>query len=155
MPELKIKISSLTEATDISSSDVLPINVSGVTKKVTANTLVFDTISELPRVFGTYSYNYNNINNVTANTYILLDTDDGKLLTFSNSNTSIVTVPTGLSNTFSCSLVRIGDGTVTVSNTSGSYIWNSANSYSIYGKYGIASIISFGLANNYIVTGDV
>lgn len=156
MPDTRIKISQLPEANTTTSTDSLPILNSGTTKQIKANTLIVETISKVPRITGTYSYNFNNIKNITTpNTYILLSDDDGKLITMANANSCVITVPTDLSNTFSCSIMQTGDGSITISNTTNSYIYNSANSYTSYGKYSLVSVMGFGVANTFIITGDL
>lgn len=49
--------------------------------------------------------------NITAATYTLLESDNGKLLTFANACT--VTLPLGLSNGFNCLIEQTGTGNVT------------------------------------------
>lgn len=49
--------------------------------------------------------------NITAATYTLLESDNGKLITFSNACT--VTLPPGLSNGFNCLIEQTGTGNVT------------------------------------------
>lgn len=163
MSEIKVKISTLPSSNTCNAvSDIIPINVSGTTSQITPKNLILasansvaNAVSLVPRVFGTFAYNINNINNVTQNNYILLSSDDGKLVAVNNVNTNIVIVPTGLSNTFSCSILRIGSGAVQLGNANNVFLYNSSNSYSLSGQFAMASIFSYGVANTFVLTGDV
>jgi hypothetical protein len=131
------------------------VDDSGVSRKANLANTVYSVIDNLPRINGVYCYDSNMINTITSNNYTLVITDNGKMVVSSNTFPTIITVPPDLGNTFSCMVLDVASSNVNITNTSGSYIFNSANSYSLSSKYSSASIYCYGVANNYIINGDL
>lgn len=53
-------------------------------------------------------------NNQTGTAYTIQSTDNGKVITFNNTSPIAVTLPDGLSQGFSCEIVQLGSGTITL-----------------------------------------
>jgi len=87
-------------------------------------------------------------------TYIASGGDNGKVLNFTASGSTVVTIPSGLPIDFSCSVVRTGSGNVTISGASGVSLFTSSNTLQLAKQYSVAAV--FAIANNeFIVTGDL
>jgi len=92
------------------------------------------------------------INAQTGTTYTLLSTDNGKIVTLNNGSAVTVTVPSGLGSGFNCTLIQIGAGTVSVSESSTTI--NNRNSHTdIAGQYGSATLLAYA-ANTFLFQGD-
>lgn len=94
----------------------------------------------------------NQINALTGSTYTLQASDNGKILTFSNTNGCTVKVPAGLGAGFNCRLIQIGTGQVTVE-AQGTTINNRQQHNKIAGRYGVAKLSAYA-ANTFIFEGD-
>ena len=92
------------------------------------------------------------INEQTGTTYTLVAGDNGKVITFNNSSAVTVTVPGGLGQGFTCSVVQLGTGQVSFS-ASGTSIANRQSHTKIAGRYGVASLLAYG-ATSFILAGD-
>ena len=80
--------------------------------------------------------------------------DNGKVLTFSNSNLLTVTIGTGLGNGFNCLIVQKAAGKVKIVHESGtSYIVNRSSEVYTKGQWAVISIINIG-SEKYVVSGD-
>jgi hypothetical protein len=66
---------------------------------------------------------------VTGTTYTLLSGDDGYVIYFSNSGSITVTLPTGLTDGFECTLVLQGSGSITISAGVGASLQSSGNTF--------------------------
>jgi len=149
------KITELTEETSPAGADLLPLvdDVSGTptTKKVTVTNLMTlapvqtaDIANFSPAFFSTVS------ETTTART--LSDSDNGKVIVFSNANDVTVTLPNGLTSGFNCTLVQEGAGVVkvVVSGSATLYGYNSNNATA--GRYASVNIYPIG-TDTYILDG--
>lgn len=92
------------------------------------------------------------INAQTGTTYTLVAADNGKVVTLSNAAAITVTVPSGLGAGFSCMLVQLGAGQVSLT-ASGTTINNRQAHLKIAGQYGMATLIAY-LADTFVFGGD-
>jgi hypothetical protein len=83
------------------------------------------------------------INAQTGTTYTLLESDNGKILTFSNASTTTVTVPTALPIGFNCTAIQLGAGQVGFTAASGVTLNSYGNQYKLIGQHASASIIEY------------
>jgi hypothetical protein len=82
------------------------------------------------------------INAQTGTTYTLLTSDNGKVITLSNASAITVTVPAGLGQGFSCMLMQIGAGQVTL--VASSTTINSFGSLlSLAGQHASATLFAY------------
>ena len=82
------------------------------------------------------------INALTGTTYTLLSTDNGKIITWSNSSGVTLTVPSGLPIGFNTTIIQIGVGSVGI--TSSSTTLNSfEGKLRLAGQHAAVSIISY------------
>lgn len=77
----------------------------------------------------------------TGTTYTLVGTDDGQLITLSNSAAITVTVPKGLGKPFKVTLIQTGAGKVTASAATGVTL-NSYGAAATPGQYGTLTILA-------------
>jgi hypothetical protein len=96
------------------------------------------------------------INTQTGTTYTLASSDSGKIVTISNTGSATVTVAAGLPIGFRCQVVRLGAGSVTLSNTgqTGCTIQSRTSAFAIKTQYASASVVEVA-ANTYICDGDL
>lgn len=81
----------------------------------------------------------------------LSDSDNGKIIVCSNSATVTVTIPTGLTAGFSCTIVQSGTGTVQVEG--GATIYGLGSKTATAGQYAALNVIPIG-TNIYVLEGD-
>lgn len=92
------------------------------------------------------------INAQTGTSYTLLSSDNGKIVTLNNGSAITVTVPSGLGTGFNCTLIQLGAGQVSVSESSTTI--NNRNSHtSIAGQYGSATLLSYA-TDTFLFQGD-
>ena len=94
------------------------------------------------------------INPQTGTTYTLLETDDGGIVTLANALPITLIVPSGLSNSFSCTIIQIGVGQVTISAGAGVSVGSFANKVNIAGQYASAVLIPLG-GPNFVLVGHL
>lgn len=82
--------------------------------------------------------------------YTLQASDNGKIILANSASALTLTVPTGLNVGFSCMIIQIGVGQVTIA-ASGVTL-NATNGLKIGGQYGIANVVSY-QSNVYAVSG--
>jgi len=82
----------------------------------------------------------------------LSNSDNGKVIVCSSSSQTTVTIPSGLTTGFSCTVVQSGAGNVTVVG-SGATINGFGNKTATAGQYSALNVIPVG-SNSYIVEGD-
>lgn len=93
-----------------------------------------------------------NVNAQAGTTYTLQASDNGKVITISNSGAITVTVPTGLGAGFNCLIVQLGTGQITIS-ASSTTIYNRQSHTKTAGQYATVSLVSH-TANTFILGGD-
>lgn len=89
----------------------------------------------------------------TTTARTLSDSDNGKVIACSNSGQSIVTIPSGLTAGFSCTIVQSGTGTVSVIGSGGAVVSGLSNKTATAGQYAALNVIPVG-TNAYILDGD-
>jgi len=172
------KITALENLPSPAGADILPIvdDVSGTptTKKVTAtNLMTLAPVQSVAGRTGTVTLSNSDISGLgtaatsastdfspaffttvaestTART--LSDSDNGKVIVCSNSSPTIVTIPSGLTTGFGCTVVQSGTGTVTVAGSS-TTINGFEGKTATAGQYAALNVIPVG-SNAYIVEGD-
>jgi hypothetical protein len=93
------------------------------------------------------------INAQTGTSYTLLAADNGKIITLSNASAITLTVPASLGAGFSCMLIQLGAGTVTV--TPSSTTVNSAGGLlDLNGQHAAASLVAYA-ANVFNLAGNL
>ena len=102
---------------------------------------------------GAYAISSGAVNAQTGTTYTLLATDNGKVVTLNNAGAITLTVPSGLGAGFSCVLIQLGAGQVSLTMT-GTVLRNIASATKIAGQYGQASLTAY-VADNFAFSGDV
>lgn len=91
---------------------------------------------------------------VSGTSYTLSDLDRSKILVFTASGATTVTVPSGLSTVFDTMLVQSGLGQVTVSGVSGVTINAALSATKTAYRYAVATLLPIGL-NQFILSGEV
>lgn len=89
-----------------------------------------------------YKVDSGNINAQTGTTYTLVAGDNGKVVTLSNGSAITLTVPSGLGAGFTCTLVQIGAGQVTVA-ASGVTLNSYTSLVKIAGQHGAATLYAY------------
>ena len=156
------KITELSNLATPAGADILPIvdDVAGTatTKKVTATNLM--TLAPVQSVNGstgavTVSGTdlFNDIVSETTTARTLSNSDNGKVIVCSNAGQIIVTIPSGLTSGFNCTITQGGAGTVTIAG-SGASINGFNNKTATAGQYAVVNVIPVG-ANAYYVDGDL
>jgi len=171
------KITALNNLPSPAGADILPIvdDVAGTptTKKVTAtNLMTLAPVQSVAGRTGTVTLSNSDISGLgtaatsastdfspaffttvaestTART--LSDSDNGKVIVCSNSATVTVTIPTGLTAGFSCTIVQSGTGTVQVEG--GATIYGLGSKTATAGQYAALNVIPIG-TNIYVLEGD-
>lgn len=105
--------------------------------------LAFDDSTKI--LTGQFAIDSNAINAQTGTTYTILASDNGKVITLSNSSAITVSVPTGLAVGFSCVCIQIGAGQVTFAPAAGSPqpTINPSTKLKIAAQHGAASLIHY------------
>jgi hypothetical protein len=111
------------------------------------------TVTATDITAGSYKANSSSVNAQTGSSYTLLSSDNGKIITMNNAAANTVVVPSGLGTGFSCTVVQIGAGQVTLS-ASGVTL-NSYQGYTkIAGQHAGASLFSYS-ANVFNLNGSL
>ena len=92
-----------------------------------------------------------NLNNQIGTTYILLASDNGKVVTLENASAITLTVPAGLAAGFNCMIVQKGAGVVTITPANTVTVTNRSGGTKTGGQNAIVTIIS--ISSNYFITG--
>ncbi len=92
------------------------------------------------------------VNAQTGTSYTLLASDNGGIVTLSNAAAITITVPSGLGARFSCLLIQLGAGQVSLS-ASGTTVNNRQSHLKIAGQYGMATLVAY-VANTFAFGGD-
>jgi hypothetical protein len=84
------------------------------------------------------------VNAQTGTTYTLALADNGRIVTCNNAAAITVTVPTGLPANFTCTVVALGTGKVTLSQNSTTLNWyGGTGNVTIAGQYGAATLLKY------------
>jgi len=92
---------------------------------------------------GGYRITSNAIRSLTGTTYTFLTTDDGKIITSSNSSNQIFTIPTGLPVGFNCTVIQLGNAPVGFLGASGVTLNSFAGKTFTAGPHAAVSIIEY------------
>lgn len=95
------------------------------------------------------------VNAQTGTSYTLQASDNGIVVTLNNASAIALTVPTALGTGFSCILVQLGAGAVTVAAGASATVNSRGSLVATNGQYAVASIIPTATANTYILAGDL
>lgn len=157
-----IKSSSATAIT-LSGADVAvagDLTVSGNDIKSSADTVLTlsnDDVTVKGNITSNEGYRIGSsaINAQTGTTYTLLSSDNGKIVTCSNSNAITVTVPSGLGAGFTCTIIALGTGKVTLAQNSTTLNWyGGTGNVTIAGQYGSAALVAYS-ENTFSVSGTL
>ena len=85
-------------------------------------------------------------------TRTLSDSDNGKVIVCSNSGQITVTIPSGLTSGFGCTIVQNGTGVVSIEG-SGATVYGFGNKTATAGQYGSINVYNVG-TNAYVLEGD-
>lgn len=88
----------------------------------------------------------------TTTARTLADGDNGKVIVCSNSSATTVTIPSGLSSGFGCTIVQNGTGVVSIEG-SGASVYAFGSKTAIAGQYGSVNVYNTA-SNNYVLEGD-
>jgi hypothetical protein len=102
-----------------------------------------------------YRLGTNAINAQVGTTYSLDAADNGRIVTFNSSSAVTVTVPTGLPTNFTCTVIALGTGKVTLSQSSTTLNWyGGTGNIAIAGQHGAATLVMY-TANTFNVSGTL
>lgn len=91
---------------------------------------------------------------ISGTSYTLGDIDRSKILVFTASGATTLTVPSGLSTVFDAMIVQAGVGQITVSGASGVIINAALNATKTAYQYAVASLLPIA-PNVFILSGEV
>ena len=142
---------------DVSSAATSRTNLGlgdAATKTVgTADTNVIGVSSGTVDLGGNALSNFDaSVNTQTGTSYSLQSSDLGKIVKFESGSAVTVTLPAGLGQGFTCTVVQYGAGQITFS-ASGSTLYNRQSHTKTAGQYAVVSLISCHAAL-YILAGD-
>lgn len=155
------KFTELDNLATPAGADIMAIvdDVAGTptTKKVTATNLM--TLAPVQSVNGstgavTVSGTdlFNDIVSETTTARTLSDSDNGKVIVCSNSGQTTVTIPSGLTSGFGCTIVQNGTGVVSIVG-SGASVSGFGDKTATAGQYGSINVYNVG-TNAYVLEGD-
>lgn len=149
------KISDLTAlGTTPDVADIIPItDVSGTptTKSVTVANLMAAAPVQTSDL-ANYSPAFFTIVSETTTARTLSDSDNGKVIVCSNSAATTVTIPSGLTSGFGCTIVQNGTGVVSIEG-SGASVYGFDSKTATAGQYGSINVYNTG-TNTYVLEGD-
>jgi hypothetical protein len=88
----------------------------------------------------------------TTTSRTLSNSDNGKVIVCSNSSATTVTIPSGLTSGFGCTIVQNGTGVVSIEG-SGATVYGFGNKTATAGQYGSINVYNVG-TNAYVLEGD-
>ena len=96
---------------------------------------------------------YPTINAQTGTLYTLQASDNGNIVTMNNAGAITLNVPSGLTVGFSCLIIQLGAGQVTV-NPTGTTVVQRQSWHKTAGQYAVASVLAYA-TNVYALSGDL
>lgn len=139
------KISDLSALTSPADSDIFPIvdlsepSTANQNKKITYSNMVKGMVVQTATSGTTYNFSAS---------------DDTRIVKFDNASGITATIPAGLSSTFSCMLIQMGAGQVTVSGASGVTIVSPVSADKTAYQYAAATLLAVD-SDVFLFTGDV
>lgn len=91
---------------------------------------------------------------ISGTSYTLIEGDRSKILVFTASGATTVTVPSGLSALFDAMIVQAGAGQITISGASGVTINSSLNARRTAYQYAVTNLIPIA-PNTFILSGEL
>ena len=172
------KITELTNLATPVGADILPIvdDVAGTatTKKVTAtNLMTLAPVQSVAGQTGTVTLSNTDISGLgtaatsastdfspaffsivseTTTARTLSNSDNGKVIVCSNASATTITVPSGLTSGFGCTIVQSGTGVVSIEG-SGASVYGFGDKTATAGQYGSINVYNTG-TNTYVLEGD-
>lgn len=134
-----IAISALTGTTTYATGDVLPIVAGGNTKKIAMSDLQAGISGALAGAFGPQLIQFSSI---TGTSGTLSASNDGQVVYISGAGSTTVYAPTGLSVGFSCNLLQLTTGVVTVTGL-GATVNSYGSLYKIAGQHASATLFQY------------
>jgi hypothetical protein len=95
------------------------------------------------------------INFQTGTTYTIQNGDNGRIVAFSNGSAITATIPDTVPNNFTCTLMQLGNGTVTIDNGGSLVLRNSQDFTTLLGRWSTASVIRVSNGNDLVIFGDL
>ena len=146
-----------------SSSTETPLTLKGAVSQ--SNNLLeiknsSDTILQLVGPNGNVSFGDGQLSRFSASSIVatgsrdLTQSDNGSSLVCTDSSAMTLTIPTGLSLGFNCSIIQKGAGQVTVGSGAG-VAGYGPNGFSTAQQWAIMSVINTGTTDEYVIGGDV
>jgi hypothetical protein len=127
-------------------SNLARLNADGIAR--------FKNYGNFPGVLAdTYQLNTPGISTISTSSYTLNNNDNGIIVVFTSGSAVTLTIPAGLTERFTCSIVQYGAGQVTVAAGAGVTLQLRGSTNKTGGQYAIASLLSV-VANEYILAGD-
>lgn len=117
------------------------------------NTTIFE-VSKTGQQASNYSLTTDAFNAQTGTTYTLQSTDNGRVVTLNNASPVTLTCPAGLGAAFSCMIIQLGAGQVTVSAGGGATLSSAGALVHLAAQYAMATIIA-PTANNFVLGGNI
>ena len=157
-------VAGKTGAVTIASTDVSGLGTAATLDVGTSasNIVQLDGSSRLPAVDGSQltgisGSSFLSIVSETTTSRTLSDSDSNKVINCTNSAQVTITVPSGLSSGFNCTLVQSGAGTVVVEAGSGATVFGrvegGSGNTATKGQYAAIRIIPTA-SNSYVIEGD-
>lgn len=131
----------------VSSTWTFPVN-NGSHTFISEEYLSDNSISTQGYKLNTGAYTYN------TGSFTLSDSDNGKILIKNNSSSSVITIPSGLVNGFSCQIIQNSTGVVSFSGAPGVTLNSYGGLTQIGGQYGSAAI-QYVSQNTYVLAGNL
>jgi hypothetical protein len=146
-----IKITDLGAGAGSLDSDVFPAVDTTDTTQASSGTTKKYTLAQMRTQLNAPVSG--NVNAQTGTTYTLVAGDNGKTVTLNNASAIALSVPTGLPAGFSCLLVQLGAGQVTIGG--GATLHAAGGALKMAAQYAQASVVWVASSNVFSVGGNL
>jgi hypothetical protein len=99
-------------------------------------------------------YAVSSVTTISGTSHTLVSTNNGAVLRFTASSAVTITIPTGLSSSFSCSIIQEGTGQITITPDAGVTRNAFGGATKTAGQYAVAALIATA-SNTFILGGQV
>jgi hypothetical protein len=99
-------------------------------------------------------YAVSSVTTISGTSHTLVSTNNGAVLRFTASSAVTITIPTGLSSSFSCSIIQEGTGQITITPDAGVTRNAFGGATKTAGRYAVATLIATA-SNTFILGGQV